>query len=162
MINKLKSIQPPLDPHPEEYDKKPVQEADLTLKDFVDLDLNRLPSLKVLLKDLKASELLDSLHNSMLHVIAVEKVAGQQESEQMKKEIILYVLNDIEKFLLVKKSGPEKKFMAIKILKQLFYDNETLCGIAIDGLIQHVNQVGLLRRLGLKLYRYLKKKALKK
>jgi hypothetical protein len=168
MINKLKSIQPPLDPVPLEYNQKlekvPLErnkqlddQLDLSLKDFIDLDLNRLPSLKLLLKDLKANELLDSLHNSMLHVLDIEKVS-KQESEVLKTELIIYVLNEVEKFVLKKSSGNEKKQMAVKILKQLFYDNEILCGIAIDGLIQHITQVGFVRRLSLRLYRYLKKK----
>lgn len=165
MINKLKSIQPPLEPVPLEYNQKlekvPLERNkqldDLTLKDFVDLDLNRLPSLKLLLKDLKANELLDSLHNSMLHVLDIEKVS-KQESEVLKTELIIYVLNEVEKFVLKRNSGNEKKQMSIRILKQLFYDNEILCGIAIDGLIQHITQVGFVRRLSLRFYRYLKKK----
>ena len=37
-------------------------------------------------------------------------------TEQSKKEIILYVMEEIEKFLLKPKSGREKKLMAVNIL----------------------------------------------
>ena len=65
----------------------------------------------------------------------------------------------IEKFVLKPKAGSEKKEMAVNVLKVLFHNDEIITGITIDGLIKRIRQVGLIRRLALKTYRYFRKKS---
>ena len=167
MIKKLQVNQfpPPSDPMPKEYEdinlntERPTLQRNsnnISVKDFMDLDLTRLPSLKLLLKDLKAKEMLEELNNSMNHVLNIEAVGGNTES--MKKEIIIYIMEEIEKFLLKPKSGSEKKSMAIEILKKLFHNDVIATGIVIDGLMPKLRQVGLIRRLFYKACRYFRKK----
>ena len=158
----IKKLQVPKEPMPEEYKEvnlnRPtlVKSEELSLKDFQDLDLQRLPSLRLMLKDLKKTELLDGLNSSMNHVINLERVG--EKTEAMKKEIVLYVMEEIERFVLKPKAGQEKKYMAIEILRKMFYDDDVLTGVVIDGLMKNLHQVGMLRRWVLRAYRYFKKK----
>lgn len=164
MIKKLSVNQLPSDPPPEAYNKdveRPVltRSPELSMKDlddFKDLDINRLPSLKVLLKEYKTNEMNQQLNEAMDKIIKLEQLGIP--TEDSKKEIIVYVMEEIEKFLLKPKSGREKKQMAINILKKMFYNDELVTGIAIDGLMSSLKQVGMLRRLVLKLFRYFSKK----
>lgn len=162
MIKKLQvnQIQPPSEPAPSEYFlNKPILSRDrsVSLKEYQDLDLKRLPSLKSMMKDLKASEMLDSLSATMARVMEIEQYGGKTES--MKKEIVIYVMEEIESFLLKPKSGNEKKQIAIAILKPMFHNDEVITGITIDGLLKFIRQVGIVRRLFLKTYRYFRKKS---
>lgn len=159
MIKKLQvnQIQPPSDPPPSEYFLNRNDRLPSGLKEYEDLDLRRLPSLKLMMKDLKASEMLNSLEATMSRVMEIEKYGGKTES--MKKEIVIYVMEEIEKFLLKPKSGSEKKQIAIAILKPMFHNDEVIAGIAIDGLMKFIKQVGVVRRLFLKAYRYFRKKS---
>ena len=163
MIKKLSVNQVPSDPPPEAYKdvERPVlsRSPELSMKDlddFKDLDINRLPSLKVLLKEYKTNEMNDHLNEAMNKIIQLEKLGIP--TEDSKKEIVVYVMEEIEKFLLKPKSGREKKQMAINILKKMFYNDELVTGIAIDGLMSSLKQVGMVRRLVLKLFRYFSKK----
>ncbi len=155
MIKKL-NVNLPTEPVPEEYLKGRMKK-DKSVKDYEDLDLKRLPSLKGLLKDFMKKEKLMQLLEAMNHVLEIEELDVPTES--MKKEIVVYVMDEIEKFVLKPKAGAEKKAMAINVLKVLFHDDEIITGITIDGLIKGVRQVGLIRRLALKTFRYFRKKS---
>jgi hypothetical protein len=166
MIKKLSVNQLPSDPPPEAYKnmERPVlsKSPELSMKDLDDLklDIDRLPSLKVLLKEYKTNEMNEQLNEAMSKIIQLEKLGIP--TEESKKEIVVYVMEEIEKFLLKPKSGREKKQMAVNILKKMFYDDELICGIAIDGLMVSLRQVGTIRRLVLKLFRYCTKKGQRK
>jgi hypothetical protein len=157
MIKKL-SVKMPEGEPPQEYFKDKDKDKDkvVHIKDFENVDLNRLPSLKALLKDVHAKELLDSLSDSMNHIMQIELVGGNTES--MKREIVVYVLEEIEKFVLKPSAGSEKKQLAVAILKKIFHDDEVIAGIAVDELVKHIRQVGRIRRICLKVYRYFKKR----
>lgn len=163
MIKKLSVNQLPIDPLPEAYKdmERPVlsRSPELSMKDlddFKDLNINRLPSIKLLMKQYKKNEMNQQLNEAMDKIIQLEKLGVP--TEDSKKEIVIYVMEEIEKFLLQPKSGKEKKQMAINILKKMFYNDELVTGIAIDGLMSSLKQVGMVRRLFLKLFRYFSKK----
>lgn len=155
MIKKL-NVNLPTEPVPEQYMRGRLS-TEKSVKDFEDLDLNRLPSLKLLMKDFIKKEKLTQLIDAMNHVMDIEELGGKSES--MKKEIVIYVMEEIEKFVLKPKAGSEKKEMAVNVLKVLFHNDEIITGITIDGLIKRIRQVGLIRRLALKTYRYFRKKS---
>jgi phosphoglucomutase len=154
MIKKLSVSKLPEGDPPAEYFKS--NDKEVHIKDFEDVDLNRLPSLKALLKDVHAKELLESLSDSMNHIMQIELVGGNTES--MKREIVIYVLEEIEKFVLKPSAGSEKKRLAVEILKKVFHDDEVIAGIAVDELVKSIRQVGRVRRICLKVYRYFKKR----
>ena len=165
MIKKL-SVNLPSEPLPEIYKdlERPslVKNSELSMKDLNDMnvDINRLPSLKVLLKQYKTDEMNQQLNDAMAKIIQLEELG--LPTEEGKKEIVIYVMQEIERFLLKPKSGKEKKQMAVKILKKMFYNDELATGIVVDGLMKSLTQVGLLRRLILKLFRYFSKKGQQK
>lgn len=154
MIKKLSVSKLPEGDPPKEYFKS--KDKEVHIKDFEDVDLNRLPSLKALLKDVHAKELLESLSDSMNHIMQIELVGGN--TEPMKREIVIYVLEEIEKFVLKPHAGSEKKQIAVEILKKIFHNDEVIAGIAVDELVKSIRQVGKIRRICLKVYRYFKKR----
>lgn len=160
MIKKIQVNQHalPTDAVPDVYKTVNLEqnEHNKSIKQFQHLDLNRLPSLKALLKELKAKELLDNLTYSMSKVMEIDDVGGK--TEEMKKEIVIYVMQEIELFLLKPKSGSEKKQMAVQILQAMFYEDHILAGVIIDGLMPSLRQVGTLRRVCMKIFRYFQKK----
>ncbi len=155
MIKKL-NVPMPSEPVPEEYSKGRLK-REKSVKDFEDLDLRRLPSLKFLMKDFMKKEKLVQLVQAMNHVLEIEELGVPNEA--MKKEIVIYVMEEIEKFVLKPKAGSEKKAMAVDVLKVIFHNDEVITGITIDGLIKGIRQVGLIRRLALKTFRYFRKKS---
>lgn len=150
-------------PCPKEYDnfkeeiKKLNREQSLKTLNDMDLDFAKLPSLKVLLKNFKSNELVKDMKEKMSSIVSLEDLE-QEPTEAIKKEILLYVMNQIEEFILEPKAGAKKKAMAIEILKSMFHNDEVITGLMIDSLITGIRQVKLFRRLYLKFRRYLKKK----
>jgi hypothetical protein len=152
---------PPLEDMPEVYKsislEPPSQPVKvLSIKDFSDLDLKRLPTLKHLLSALRQDEVLDDLARAMQHVLDVEQYGGS--TEVLKKEIALYVMHEVEKFDLQSKSGAKKKELAVSLLKKLFLDDEVITSLVVDHLMPHLTQIGFVRRWLLRGYRYFLKK----
>ncbi len=156
---------PPREEMPEVYKSIEIEQPSLpvirehkslSIKDFCDLDLKRLPTLKSLLRTLQEDEVLDELSKAMHHVIELESVGG--ETASLKKEIALYVMHEVEKFELSAHSGAKKKELVVSLVRKLFKDDEVITSLVVDHLMPHLRQVGVLRRLFLRAYRYFAKK----
>ncbi len=74
------------------------------------------------------------------------------------KEITLFVMWKLEKFILKRKAGEQKRSLAVGILKKFFHEDENLTGLYIDSLMKERVQIKTIRRLALKAWRYLLKK----
>jgi hypothetical protein len=76
-----------------------------------------------------------------------------------KKEIALFIMYKIERFLLKPGVGDQKLQLAIKLLSPLFGGDEDTTRTVIELCMKEHKQIGRVGRLGLKVYRYLFKKA---
>jgi hypothetical protein len=113
-------------------------------------DLEQLQILKFKLKNISN----DAKENDF--VKSLDEIIDFLEDDVMdnKKEIVLYVMHKLERFILKPKSGAVKKQLAVKILSKLFYNDENLTGLIIDSMMTNHKQIKMLGRLGLKLYRF--------
>jgi hypothetical protein len=134
----------------------PKKDVSPCIDDFEDVDLKRLPSLKLVFKGVKSDEMLKDFSVSMDKVLELEKLGTV--TEDCKKELMIYIMEEIEKFVLKPKAGAEKKKLAIAVLKRMFHNDEIITGIAIDGIMKHIRQVGTVRRLLMKAFRFFLKK----
>lgn len=76
-----------------------------------------------------------------------------------KKEIALFIMYKIERFLLKGQSGPHKLALATKLLSPLFGGDVDTTRTVIELCMREHKQIKRVGRLCLKLYRYLFKKA---
>ena len=119
-------------------------------ENLTSLDLEQLQVLKLKLKnisnDAKEGDFLNSL-NEIIDFLEDDVIDN-------KKQIALYVMHKLERFILKPKMGQIKKQLAVKVLSKLFYDDENLTGLFIDSLMVEHKQIRTLGRLTLKLYRF--------
>ena len=113
-------------------------------------DLEQLQVLKFKLKNISNDAKEGDFINSLNEIIDFL----EDDVMDNKKQIVLYVMHKIERFILKPKMGQVKKQLAIKVLSKLFYDDENLTGLFIDSLMVEHKQIKTLGRLALKLYRF--------
>jgi hypothetical protein len=151
---------PPSEPMPKEYEviqqKQQNQEpcasqleVELPPK-MSHLDFDKLTVLKSKVKRHNAQQKETELKAVLVQVIAY---LGD-ELESNKKELVLYVMMKLERFILKPKQGALKKSIAVKVLAPLFDDNETTVGLYIDALMSQHVQIKTLGRLTLRAFRF--------
>lgn len=123
------------------------------IKEFpkIDLrDLERLTSLKSKLKTMsslqKEREMLNLL-NSIIDYL-------DDGNDIDKKEIVLFVMYKMERFILKRKAGPEKMRLATNILKPLFHNDEQNTELFINAMMYEHKQIKMWGRIGLRIWRY--------
>lgn len=113
-------------------------------------DLEQLQVLKYKLKnisnDAKEGDFIKSL-NEVIDFL-------EDDVMDNKKQIVLYVMHKLERFILKPKMGQVKKQLAIKVLSRLFYNDENLTGLFIDSLMVEHKQIKTLGRIALRIYRF--------
>ena len=146
---------PPSDPMPEEYKaiqkrQDEVVELPATLSH---LDFDKLSVLKSKVKSQNARQKEEELKAVLSQVI---QYLGD-DVETNKKELVLYIMMKLERFILKKGQGLLKRQIAIKVLAPLFDGNEATVGLYIDALMHQHVQIKTLGRLALKAWRCLVK-----
>lgn len=69
-------------------------------------------------------------------------------------EFVLFVMNEVERFLLKAKSGESKKQLVIEACKSYFNDDADLVVMVINLVFKKLKQVKFIKRQGLKLLRF--------
>lgn len=69
-------------------------------------------------------------------------------------EFVLFVMNEVERFILKAKSGESKKRLVIEACKSYFNDDEDLVVMVINLVFRKLKQVKFIKRQGLKLLRF--------
>jgi hypothetical protein len=143
---------PPSDPMPEEYKaiqkrQDEVVELPATLSH---LDFDKLSVLKSKVKSHNARQKEEELKAVLSQVI---QYLGD-DVEANKKELVLYIMMKLERFILKKGQGMLKRQIAIKVLAPLFDGNETTVGLYIDALMHQHVQIKTLGRLTLRAFRF--------
>jgi hypothetical protein len=137
--------QPPVEPVPNEY-KRELQESLQDMKQEIiapvvsNDDINILPALKNKLKNKKVC---DSNHEI---INFLDSVITYVESEDCSiYELTFFVCRKLERTLMKRKTGAQKKELAIKIVKHLFSNNEKVAGEFIELVLKDVPQVHFFR-----------------
>lgn len=69
-------------------------------------------------------------------------------------ELILFVMNEVERFILKSKSGQSKKQLTIECCKPYFDNNIEILEVIIELIFPKLKQVKFLKRQGLKIVRF--------
>jgi hypothetical protein len=134
----------PSEPLPEIY-KESQLPKNLSIHDLEQLQVLK-EKLKTLSLDQKESAM-NELLNDVIEYLDVDV-------ENNKKEIVQYVMWKLERFVLKKGAGQDKRKMAVNILKRLFHNDANITGLYVDSLMHDHKQLKTLGRLGLRMWRY--------
>ena len=152
----------PNEPMPEEYNNisRPKMERQTNESEgrvlppkLTPLDFDKLTVLKSKFKNAVASEKESELKDVLLQVM--EYLGDDLEAH--KKEVCLYVMWKIERFILKPKEGPLKRSICTKVLAPLFHNSEVDVGLYIDALMHEHKQIKTLGRMALRVFRYFTK-----
>lgn len=147
------NIPPPSEPMPDEYkavmqQQQPKDAGELP-PTLSHLDFDKLAVLKSKVKSHNARQKEQELKAVLSQVI---QYLGD-DLEANKKEIVLYVMMKLERFILKPKQGDLKKSIAVKVLSPLFDNNEMTVGLYIDALMHQHLQIKTFGRLALRAWR---------
>jgi hypothetical protein len=70
------------------------------------------------------------------------------------KEVVVFVLQKIENFVLKKKSGEVKRALAVKVLKHFFNNDNNITGMVIDLCVKEISQIKVFGRIRKRVYNY--------
>ena len=138
----------PSEPMPEQFK---IQEK--VIKEIPQLswdDLEKLTLLKDKLKTMSVQQKEKELCDLMASVIDYL----DEDIEKDKKQVVLFVMYKLERYLLRPKSGPTKLAMAVNILKPLFHNDENNTELFINAMMHEHKQVKTLGRVFLRAWRY--------
>ncbi len=116
----------------------------------INFNINNLEGLDQKIKNLK----LTNYQHEFIQEI--EKVLLLYEDNELKynDRFVLFVMDEVEKFILKSKSGKAKKDLVIEICKKYFNDDPTLVELVIKLVFKELSQVQFIKRQGLKLVRF--------
>lgn len=89
-----------------------------------------------------------------LHEIQKVLDLYSQDELHYNTEFVLFVMNEVERFLLKPKSGESKKQLVIEACKSYFNDDADLVVMVINLVFKKLKQVKFIKRQGLKLLRF--------
>ena len=89
-------------------------------------------------------------------VVEIQKILDLYSEDELKfnYKFVLFVMQEVEKFILKKKSGENKKALVIQVCKKYFYNDPDLVVMVIDMVFDKLSQVRFFKRQGLKLMRF--------
>jgi hypothetical protein len=136
---------------PIEY--KPKHKS-IALPDVSRFDVSKLESLNSKLNDIKQSNKSNDFIEQINHVLDLFDVDDLKYSH----EIVFFVMTESEKFLLVSKSGEQKKDIVVDVCKRFFNDDPALVRLVVELLIHKLPQVKMFGRIVRRVYRWALKK----
>jgi hypothetical protein len=89
-------------------------------------------------------------------IAEIQNVLSLYEDDELKYnyQFVEFIMCEVEKFLLKKKSGHTKKQIVVEICKRYFNNDEKLVEMVIDLVFHKIPQVKFLKRQGLKIIRF--------
>lgn len=116
----------------------------------LNVDINGLEGLETKLKLLK----LDNYKSQFIGEI--QNVLSLYEDNELKYnyQFVEFIMCEVEKFILKKKSGQTKKQIVIEICKKYFNNDEKLVEMVINLVFHKLPQIKFFKRQGMKLVRF--------
>ena len=89
----------------------------------------------------------------------IDQVLQLYSDDELKysDQLVLYVMQEVEKFILKPKSGESKKQLVIECCKKYFNDDPQLVEMVINLVFKKLSQIKLIKRQGYKLLRFFSK-----
>jgi hypothetical protein len=89
----------------------------------------------------------------------INKILYLYDDSELKynAKFVLFVMNEVEKFILKKQSGEAKKNLVVEVCKKYFNDDSDLVIMVINLVFEKLQQVKFFKRQGLKLLRFFAK-----
>ncbi len=86
----------------------------------------------------------------------INKILDLYDDSELKynDNLVLFVMNEVEKFILKPKSGKNKEKLVVESVKKYFNNDEDLVRLVIKLVFKKLSQVKFLKRQGLKLLRF--------
>jgi hypothetical protein len=86
----------------------------------------------------------------------IQQILSLYEDNDLKysHELVLFVMNEVERFILKSKSGDSKKKLTIECCKKYFDNNVEILEVIINLLFPKVKQVKFIKRQGLKILKF--------
>jgi hypothetical protein len=129
--------------------------AQVIPRGLTSIDLEQLQILKTKLKNISSNLEEGDFISQVEEVLAFLDIEDILSS---KKEIVLYVMFKLERFVLKRGAGQTKKALAIRLLSPIFHDDLQLTDTVVELCMGHHHQIKMWGRLSLKLYRFFSKK----
>ena len=116
----------------------------------LNVDINGLEGLETKLKLLK----LDNYKSQFIGEI--QNILSLYEDDELKYnyQFVEFIMCEVEKFILKKKSGQTKKQIVIEICKKYFNNDEKLVEMVINLVFHKLPQIKFFKRQGMKLVRF--------
>ena len=105
---------------------------------------------------LKNMKLINYQHDFINEIDKVLKLYDDPELKYSEK-LVLFVMSEVEQYILKPKSGNTKKELVIEICKKYFNDDPVLVELIIKLVFRELSQVKFIKRQGLKLLRFFSK-----
>lgn len=89
-------------------------------------------------------------------VTEIQKILNLYSDDELKynHKFVLFVMQEVERFILKKKSGENKKDLVIQVCQKYFNNDPDLVEMVIDLVFEKLSQVKFFKRQGLKLMRF--------
>lgn len=89
-------------------------------------------------------------------VTEIQKILNLYSDDELKynHKFVLFVMQEVEKFILKKKSGESKKALVIQVCQKYFNNDSDLVEMVIDLVFEKLSQVKFFKRQGLKLMKF--------
>ena len=147
-MKKIPSLQPIVKPS-ERFERKEVPTIRFNVGGLMDLELK--------IKSLKLANYQAEFKEEM------DKVLSLYIDEELKYSypLVLFVMEEAEKFILKAKSGGAKRSLVCEVCKKYFNDDEKLVGVIIDLLFKDLAQVKFVKRQAYKILRFFLKSKVK-
>jgi hypothetical protein len=86
----------------------------------------------------------------------INKVLNLYDDSELKynDKLVLFVMNEVEKFILKPKSGKNKEKLVVESVKKYFNNDDDLVKLVIKLVFKELSQVKFLKRQGLKILRF--------
>lgn len=116
----------------------------------IHLNVKGLEGLEVKLKDMKLKNYQHEFITEM------DKILQLYDEKELKynERFVLFVMEEVEKYILKSKSGEAKKQLVIEVCKKYFNNDPDLVELVIKLVFEKLPQVKFLKRQGLKLVRF--------
>lgn len=89
-------------------------------------------------------------------VVEIQKILDLYSEDELKfnYKFVLFVMQEVEKFILKKKSGAQKRALVVEVCRKYFYNDPDLVIMVIEIVFNKLSQVKFFKRQGLKLMRF--------
>lgn len=146
-MKKIPSVQPIRAPL-ESQEKSIFERKDIPLINFVNID--ELDGLHDKLRNMKINNYQNEFINEMNKIL----ILYDDNELKYNAKFVLFIMEQVERYLLKPKCGQSKKQLVIEVCKKYFNNDPDLVDVIINLMFDQLKQVKFLKRQALKIIRF--------